>query len=153
MLNFVPDKRAALKEMQRVVKAGGVISFYVWDYPGISVGFMRAFWRAAAELDEKAEELKEGKRFPFCTREGLTDLCKEAGLQSVTVDPIDINCVFPTFEDFWQPFTLGAGPAPGYCMSLEEPQRDALKNLLMKNIGADGEIVMPARAWAVKAGA
>lgn len=150
MLNFVPDKQAVLKEMQRVAKTGGMISFYVWDYPGVGVGFIDAFWHAAAELDEKAAELDEGKRFPFCTREGLGELCEDAGLQSVIVEPIEINCHFPTFEDFWQPFTLGAGPAPGYCMSLEEPQRDELKSLLMQKIGSERGIVMPARAWAIK---
>lgn len=150
VLNFVPDKHAALTEMRRVAKPNGIVSFYVWDYPGVSVGFMSAFWKAAAELDEQAEDLKEGKRFPFCTRAGLSDLCHKAGLSSVTVEAIDIDCVFPTFEDFWRPFTLGTGPAPGYCMSLEEPQREALRALLEKSIGMSGEIVMPARAWAVK---
>ena len=150
LLNFLPNKNAALTEMRRVAKPGGIVSFYVWDYPGISVGFMSAFWKAAAELDDKAEDLKEGKRFPFCTPEGLSELCYEAGLNSVNVEAIDIDCVFSTFEDFWQPFTLGAGPAPGYCMSLSAPKREALRALLEKNIGMSGEIVMPARAWAVK---
>ncbi|MEO1919114.1 MAG: hypothetical protein ABGW81_05310 [Paracoccaceae bacterium] len=71
----------------------------------------------------------------------------------MTVEAIDIDCVFATFEDFWRPFTLGAGPALGYCMSLEQPQREALRALLEKNIGLRGEIIMPARAWAVKAAA
>ncbi|MBL4871810.1 MAG: class I SAM-dependent methyltransferase [Rhodobacteraceae bacterium] len=150
VLNFVPDKHAALTEMKRVAKPGGIVSFYVWDYPGISVGFMSAFWKAAAKLDDKAEDLKEGKRFPFCTPEGLTELCHKAGLKSVTVKAIDIECVFPTFDDFWHPFTLGAGPAPGYCMSLDEPHREALRGLLKETIGSKGEIVMPARAWAIK---
>ena len=34
--------------MKRVVRGGGTIAFYVWDYPGGGMGFMRAFWTAAS---------------------------------------------------------------------------------------------------------
>ncbi len=68
MLNFVPDKLKALREMKRVVRAGGTIGFYVWDYPGHGVEFLRAFWDAAAALDPAAEELAEDKRFAFAHR-------------------------------------------------------------------------------------
>ena len=36
-------------------------------------------------LDPKAEELGEGRRFPFCTAQGLTALCAEAGWPAATV--------------------------------------------------------------------
>ena len=49
VLNFVPDMARALAEMKRVARPHGMIGFYVWDYPGLGVGFMRAFWDAATE--------------------------------------------------------------------------------------------------------
>lgn len=150
-LNFVPDKQAALHEMRRVAKPGGLISFYVWDYPGGGMGFIDRFWKAAAELDEKAAELDEGKRFPFCTREGLLGLCHDAGIQSAVIEPIEIQSVFPSFEDFWQPFTIGAGPAPGYCMSLSEDQREKLKSRLAQSTVSNSRVELPAKAWAMKA--
>jgi SAM-dependent methyltransferase len=149
VLNFVPDKIAALRELMRVVRPDGLMSFYVWDYPGGGMGFMRAFWNAAIELDPKAAELGEGGRFPFCTEQGLTALCAEAGWPAATVAPIEIETRFPTFEDYWQPFTLGAGPAPGYCVSLPEEHRARLKALLEQQLGP-GPITFTARAWAVK---
>jgi len=151
VINFVPDRVAALREMKRVVKPGGLISFYVWDYPGGGMGFMTAFWKAAIALDPKAGELGEGRRFPFCTADGLTALCAEAGWHSATVAPIEIEARFGSFEDLWQPFTLGAGPAPGYCVSLTEDKRAALKARLKQDVGGDGPVGFPARAWAVKA--
>ena len=151
VLNFVPDRIAALAEMQRVLISDGLLTFYVWDYPGGGIGFIDAFWKAAAELDPGAGELDEGKRFPFCTRDGLAGLCAEAGLRSPKIATIEIETEFPDFEAFWQPFTLGAGPAPGYCMSLREEQRTALKERLAKQIGFDEPIRLPARAWAVRA--
>lgn len=151
VLNFIPDKIAALAEMKRVLRPQGLLSFYVWDYPGGGMGFIDAFWKAAADIDEKAKALDEAKRFPFCTREGLTALCNEAGLTSPTIEPLEIETVFPDFEAFWRPFTLGAGPAPGYCMALPEEQRDRLKAKLAENLGTEGPIRLIGRAWAVKA--
>lgn len=151
VLNFIPDKIAALAEMKRVLRPEGLLSFYVWDYPGGGMGFIDAFWKAAADIDEKAKALDEAKRFPFCTREGLAALCREAGLASPAIEPIEIETAFPDFEAFWRPFTLGAGPAPGYCMALPEEQRDRLKAKLAANLGTEGPIHLIGRAWAVKA--
>ena len=153
VLNFVPDRAKALVEMRRVARPDARIGFYVWDYPNGGVQFMRAFWNAAKVLDPSAAALTEDRRFPFCTPEGLTDLANEADLQSVQVTAIEVPTVFKDFEDFWSPFTLGTGPAPGYCMSLAVDARDRLKTRLSETLPrqADGSIHLTTRAWAIKA--
>jgi ubiquinone/menaquinone biosynthesis C-methylase UbiE len=152
VLNFVPDKVKALAEMKRVARPGGMIGFYVWDYPGGGVEFMRAFWTAATALDPAALELTEDRRFPFCTPQGLSDLAKSAGLTSVDCTSIEVASVFKDFEDYWHPFTLGAGPAPGYCVKLAPDARQLLKEKLQGSLPRrdDGSIAMKTRAWAVK---
>jgi SAM-dependent methyltransferase len=130
VLNFVPDRAKALAEMIRVSRTGAVIAFYVWDYPGGGVEFMRAFWNAATALDAKALDLTEDRRFPFCTPNGLRNLATQAGLSAPDVTAIEAATVFKDFEDFWHPFTLGAGPAPGYCMSLAAAAREQLRGKL-----------------------
>jgi SAM-dependent methyltransferase len=153
VLNFVPDIPKALAEMKRVARRGGTVAFYVWDYPGGGMGFMRAFWNAAIALDPAASGFAEGKRFPFCTAAGLTELVSNAGLQSVESTALEIPTVFTDFDDFWRPFTLGAGPAPGYCVSLPEEAREKLRQKLSDNLsrGHNGAIALTARAWVVKA--
>ena len=153
VLNFVPDRDKALAEMKRVARPGATVAFYVWDYPGGGIAFMRAFWTAATALDPDARDLTEDRRFPFCTPDGLTGLVQSAGLTSVTCDAIEIETVFTDFEDYWLPFTLGAGPAPGYCASLAADARQRLKELLDDSLprNADGSISLKARAWAVRA--
>lgn len=153
VLNFVPDRTQALAEMRRVARPGGTIAFYVWDYPGGGMGMMRAFWQAAAALDPAAADLTEDRRFPFCTREGLRELVAAAGFPAPEITALEVPTVFRNFNDYWQPFTLGAGPAPGYCTSLAPEARERLKQRLDEALPRhpDGSIALTARAWAVRA--
>jgi len=151
-LNFISDREKALAEMTRVLRVRGSLGFYVWDYPGGGVEFMRAFWRAATALDPNALDLAEDRRFPFCTSGGLAGLATRAGLTSVECTAIEVATVFKDFDHYWHPFTVGAGPAPGYCIKLEPRARQELKERLYSDLprGEDGSISLKSRAWAVK---
>lgn len=153
VLNFIPDRPRALAEMRRVLRPGGKLAFYVWDYPAGGVGFIRAFWTAAVALDPGAAELTETGRFPFCTSDGLAELVRSADFRDVSVTAIEDAARFSDFADFWRPFTLGAGPAPGYCASLPAAHRERLRDRLEAQMtaGSDGAITLPLRAWAVRA--
>jgi SAM-dependent methyltransferase len=152
VLNFAPDPRAALAEMTRVTVPGGTVASYVWDYAG-KMELMRHFWDAAVALDAGAAALDEGRRFPVCRPEALTELFTTAGLGDVAVTAIDVATPFASFEDYWRPFLGGQGPAPAYAMSLDEPARSRLRDHLEARlpIRADGSIALIARAWAVRA--
>lgn len=151
-LNFIPDKARALTEMRRVVRQGGMVALYVWDYAG-EMQLMRYFWDAAIALDRQAESLDEGRRFPICRPEPLSNLFQGAGLTDIDVRAIDVPTVFRDFDDYWTPFLGGQGPAPGYCMSLSPEWREELRARLRDNlpIRADGSIPLTARAFAIRA--
>ena len=152
VLNFVPDQPAALAEMARVTVAGGTIAAYVWDYGG-KMELMRVFWDAAVEIDPEASKLDEGVRFPLCRPEALEKLFVGAGLRGVAVKPIDIPTRFTTFDDYWEPFLGGQGPAPAYAMSLDATARARLRDRIRERlpIQTDGSISLTARAWAARA--
>ena len=151
VLNFVPDQRAALLEMARVAGKGGTVAAYVWDYAG-RMEFMRCFWDAAVQLDPDAAMMDEGVRFPMCHPEALEKLFASAGLEGIEVTAIDIPTLFPNFDDYWQPFLGGQGPAPAYTMSLDETARERLRESIRKRLptAANGSIALTARAWAVR---
>lgn len=152
VLNFVPDPRAALIEMARVTERAGAVGAYVWDYAG-RMELMRYFWDAAAELDEDAAKLDEGIRFPGCRPEALAALFAGAGLAEVETTAIDLPTPFASFDDYWQPFLGGQGPAPAYALSLDDAARARLRERIRARLPmhSDGSIALIARAWAVRA--
>jgi SAM-dependent methyltransferase len=151
VINFVPTPRRAVDEMARVVRPGGTVAAYVWDYTG-KMELMRYFWDAAVSLDPAAFELDEGRRFPICNPDSLANLFAEAKLRAVEVRSIDVPTRFVDFHDYWSPFLGGQAPAPAYAMSLSEDKRGALRERIRGSlpISPDGTISLVARAWAVR---
>jgi SAM-dependent methyltransferase len=151
VLNFVPDAQAALREMSRVASDDGTVAAYVWDYAG-KMELMRVFWDAAAELDGAAAALDEGRRFPLCRPPALEQAFSNAGLREVSVVSLEVPTRFAGFDDYWQPFLGGQGPAPAYTMSLTEDARARLRERIRSRVAGqpDGSIAMTARAWGVR---
>lgn len=151
VINFVPEPAQMLAEMTRVVRPGGTVALYVWDYAG-RMEPIRRFWDAAAALDPAAAALDEAARFQLCRPQPLIELFEDAGLAAVEARAIDVPAAFRNFDDYWHPFLSGEGPAPGYCVSLPEEQRAALRERLQQDlpVAPDGRITLIARAWAVR---
>ena len=151
VLNFIPDQSAALREMGRAARTGGVVSAYVWDYPG-QMQLLRLFWDTAVDLLPAARPVHEGPRFESCRPGPLQGLFVAAGLVDVDVAAIVVPTVFVDFEDFWSPFLSGQGPAPSWAMSLSDTDRSALRDALRARLptGDDGSIHLTARAWGVR---
>jgi hypothetical protein len=151
VLNFVPQPEQAVAEMIRVVRDGGCVAAYVWDYAG-KMQLMRHFWNAASALDASARDLDEGRRFPLCSPQPLHSLFQSAGLRDVAVRAIDVDTDFRDFDDYWTPFLGGQGPAPTYARALSDSAREALRERLRAGLptAIDGAIPLVARAWAVR---
>lgn len=151
VLNFISEPGDALTEMRRVTATGGTVAVYVWDYAG-KMDFLNCFWDIAVELDPKALNLHEGKRFSDSNADVLAELFEKAGFVEAVVNPIEIDTHFRDFDDYWKPFLGGQGPAPTYVLSLNESEKSKLKDALYERlpIQTDGSIPMLALAWAAK---
>jgi SAM-dependent methyltransferase len=151
VLNFLASPGDALRALAAVVRRGGTMAAYVWDYDE-GMQLMRVFWDAAVALDADAQPLDERARFPHCQPEPLRRLFESAGLQNVAVTGIEVPTVFRNFEDYWEPFLGGQGPAPGYVMRLSPERREDLRRDIQRRLPTDamGRIPLHARAWAVR---
>jgi len=155
VLNFVPDTAAALREMVRVTAEGGRVAACVWDYAE-KMELIRTYWDAAARLGLLAPGQDQGERFPLCRPDALVAAFTAAGLRQVEVSGIEIEMRFVDFDDYWQPFLGGQGPAPAHAMGLDEAWRDRLREHLRDKLRermptqAAGSIVLAARAWAAR---
>lgn len=151
VLNFVPEPAKMISEMSRAVKKDGSVAVYVWDYAD-KMQMMRRFWDAAITLDPAVADLDESPRFPICNPDALRELFQSSGLNQVETCAIDVETHFKDFDDYWNPFLGGQGPAPTYAMSLNEEKRTQLREKIRAGLlfAADGSIPLIARAWAVK---
>ena len=151
VLNFISDIDTAVAEMVRVVRPGGTVAAYVWDYAG-EMQLIRYFWDSAVALNPAARDLDQGRRFPLCQPGPLAYLFRDAGLENVHTRAIEVPTVFRDFDDYWSTFLGGQFPGPEYAMSLNEEQRSALREHLRTRlpIAEDGSISLIARAWAVR---
>ena len=151
VLNFLPDISKALSEMKRVTISGGTVAIYVWDYVG-KMDFLQEFWEAATILNKKASTFNEAIRFSEFNSQTLMKAFKKVGLNKVVNAPIEINTHFNDFDDYWNPFLGGQGPAPTYLNSLNEKERKQLRNLIYERLPKqkNGSIKLSARALAIK---
>jgi SAM-dependent methyltransferase len=123
VVHFMTDPVGGLRELARVTRAGGVVATSVWDHAGDRTP-LGAFWRAARELDPEAR----GESDLAGAREGhLGELLRAAGLTAVEESTVEAAVDFTSFEDWWEPFTLGVGPAGAYAAALDEPTRERLR--------------------------
>jgi SAM-dependent methyltransferase len=96
VLNFVPDPAAAMQQMIRVTRPGGVVVAAVWDY-GDGMQMLRTFWDAAVALDPGAAPRDE-RHMPLCARGALKEFWRMHGLQDVDEQPLTIEMAFTSFD-------------------------------------------------------
>lgn len=150
-MNFFPDLEISLAEMKRVLKAGGTMAAYVWDYAD-RMDFLRIFWDTACEMDAGAKKLDEGVRFKLCNRMALEKAFRNSGLFNVETEFLDIETRFKDFDDYWAPFLGGQGPAPGYLASLDKMKQEEFRSAIQEKLPVqpDGSISLLARSIAVR---
>jgi SAM-dependent methyltransferase len=123
VVHYMTDPVAGLREMKRVASSGATVAASVWDHVGERTP-IAVFWQAARELDPDARDesgLAGG-------REGhLGEVFADAGLASVEETSHEASVRFESFDEWWEPFTLGVGPAGAYAQTRDEASREQLR--------------------------
>lgn len=145
VVHFMKDPVAGLREMGRVV-AGGIVGACVWDHAG-GGGPVSLFWRAVTELDPDApdESALAGAR-----QGQLGALARAAGLRDVQEGSVSVSSPYSSFAEWWEPYTLGVGPAGEYFTTLDDAHREALRARCAQLL-PEGPFVIDALAWTVVA--
>jgi hypothetical protein len=76
-------------------------------------------------------------------------LFEAAGLQEIEETHLAVNVEHPTFEDWWEPFKLGVGPAGDYAARLDPKRQAQLRERCRERLPA-APFVLTARAWAAR---
>ncbi|MEO7070519.1 MAG: methyltransferase domain-containing protein [Nostocoides sp.] len=147
VVHFMADPVAGLREMGRVTKPGGTVAACVWDNSARGGGPLNPFWDAVRSVDPVAGG--EAHR-PGSTPGDLGRLFGEAGLTPDQDTSLTVRVGFPTFEDWFEPFTLGVGPAGDYVRNLEPEGLVAVRDACRLRLGS-GPFHLEATAWFVSA--
>lgn len=142
VVQFMDDPVAGVAEMARVTRPGGTVAACVWDIGGHRSP-LSPFWAAVRRLglETTAERDLPG------VREGqLAALFEAAGLAEVEASEVSAAVEHASFDEWWQPFTLGVGPAGAYYARLEPDKGEALRRDLEAHF--DGRV--QAVAWACR---
>jgi SAM-dependent methyltransferase len=145
VVHFMTDPVAGLREMARVAREGGVVAACVWDYEG-GGGPVSVFWQAARDLDP---EVEDESRLAGAREGHLTELFQAAGLREVAETALSADVELLDFEDWWEPFTYGVGPAGVYAAGLGADRQAALRERCRELLPA-GPFALSARAWAAR---
>lgn len=145
VVHFMSDPVAGLTEMARVTRRDGVVVACVWDHAG-GQGPLSIFWQAARDLDPNVHD----ESHLAGAREGhLLELFEAAGLRAIEGATVEAVLEHPSFEEWWEPYTRGVGPAGGYAAGLD-PARQAVLRERCRALLPEPPFTLTSRAWAAR---
>jgi ubiquinone/menaquinone biosynthesis C-methylase UbiE len=145
VVHFMADPVVGLRELARVTRPGGVVAACVWDHAG-GRGPLSVFWEAVHELDHNVED---ESRLAGAREGHLSELFESAGLNEIEERVLSVAVEYSSYEEWWEPYTLGVGPAGGYASGLEAAAQARLRELCRSKL-PPAPFVIEARAWAAR---
>ncbi len=143
---FVPDPAAAVAEMVRVARPGGLVASYSWDVLGGGLPFEILLQQMRAMgLNPPLPPQFAVSDIPV-----LTALWRGAGLEGVQTRDIAVTRRFDDLEDFWGAHQ--SGPMAQVFAGLDAAQTLTLKERLRAGLkfDAQGGVLCEGRALAIK---
>jgi SAM-dependent methyltransferase len=145
VVHFMSDPVAGLREMARAARPDGVVAACVWDLAGGRAP-LSVFWRASHELNRGTQD-ESG--LPGARARHLAELFEAAGLRDVEETELSTSVDFATFDEWWEPYTLGVGPAGAHARTLDEEALSALRERC-RDLLPEPPFTMTSVAWAAR---
>jgi SAM-dependent methyltransferase len=145
VVHFMAEPLVGVREMARVTSSGGVVAACVWDHTG-GRGPLSMFWDVARELDRSVQ----GEARRAGTREGdLGPLFEAVGLREIEESSLTVDVGHPSFDEWWEPFTLGVGPAGRHVAQLRSDDQARLREACRARLPS-APFVISALAWVAR---
>ncbi len=145
VVHFMTDPVAGLTEMARVTRGGGVVAATVWDHGG-GQGPLSTYWEAVRELNP---DVDDESQLAGARGGDLSRLFRKAGLQDIVETELWVSVEHATFDDWWEPYMLGVGPAGDFVTGLDEEGRSRLRALCQERL-PEAPFELRACAWAAR---
>jgi SAM-dependent methyltransferase len=140
---FMTDPVAGLTEMRRVTRSGGVVAATSWNHADEGASPLSFFWEVVNEVDPGAYD----ESTLVGTRAGdLGARFRAAGLRDVRELTFTIHVEHGSFDEWWEPYTWGVGPAGDYVTRLDDEARGGLRDRARERLGP-GPISVTGAAW------
>lgn len=148
VLTFMNDAPRGVAEMRRVVRPGGVVAACMWDRDGMEMlAAVHRIQRAFAESGETTEA-----RTMYRSREEIIGLFDVEGFTGVRTELLEVDAHYAGFDELWDTFGGGVGPAGVWLRKLSEERRAAARDELYRQLGEPaGGFTLGGRAWATRA--
>jgi len=145
VVHFMASPVVGLREMTRVTRRDGIVAACVWDHAG-ERGPLSLFWTAVRQLDPGAEDESQ---LAGARKGHLAELFEAAGLRNVDDTDLAVHVDYASFDEWWEPFTLGVGPAGAYTARLDAERCDELRERC-RELSPDAPFTLDAYAWAAR---
>jgi ubiquinone/menaquinone biosynthesis C-methylase UbiE len=123
VVHFMTDPLRGLAEMARVARPGGTLAACVWDFAGRRSP-LDPFWAAAHDVTPGVRD----ETGLAGAREGnLARLLAAAGLPDAESGELTVEVRHASFQEWWEPYTYGVGPAGDHVASLSPRDRERLQ--------------------------
>ena len=133
VLHFVSEPERAVRELARVVRPGGTVAACVWDAED-EMEMLRAFWDAAGAVDPAAPD--ESRTLRFGRQGEVAELFAGGGLEDVVESTLSVSSTYGSYDELWDGFLAGVGPAGAYCVALDDAGRSRLRVALHERLGS-----------------
>lgn len=147
VVTFMRDAPRGVREMQRVVSAGGMVALCMWDRDGMEM--LTALARAREALGAIDRTTEAG--MAYRTREELEGLFHD-GFEELSTDLLVVEASYIDFDDFWDALRGGANQSGQWAAALSGDALEQARAELWQQVGTpSGSFSLRAEAWALRA--
>jgi SAM-dependent methyltransferase len=147
VVGFLADAPAAVAEMLRVARPGGVVAVCMWEEDGLELSPpLRAARRAAAPAGAPPPP-----ELPFRSESTIRALLEDSGLEAVETTALEVASQYSSFDEFWDVATAMIGPDSEWLHGLDASRRELGRTAARTALGSpEGTFALRGRAAAAR---